>query len=115
MSKVKLVSHAATIATNGSLSTSVDLNGGVLEGVVMSAVWTAASISFEGSMDDTTFYEVGNGAAEITYVAAAGWVIAIPAGVLNGAGRYIKIRSGTSIAPVNQLLADRVLGLLVRA
>ena len=115
MSQPKLVAHEVTILTDASLSDAVDLDGGKLEGVIMSAVWTAAGISFEGSYDNVTFYEVGDGTAEVTYVADAGWLIAIPAGVLDGAGRYLKIRSGTSVAPVVQLLADRVLTLLVRS
>ena len=115
MSQPKLVAHEVTILTDASLSDAVDLDGGTLEGVIMSAVWTAAGISFEGSYDNVTFYEVGDGTAEITYVADAGWLIAIPEGVLDGAGRYLKIRSGTSVVPVLQLLADRVLTLLIRS
>ena len=108
------VGHEVTILTDASLSDSFDLKGAILEGIVMPALWTAAGISFEGSMDDVTFYEIGDGTAEITLVAGAGWLISIPRGILDGAGRYIKIRSGTSAAPVVQLLADRVLTLLVR-
>ena len=114
MSKPMLVGHEVTILTNESLSDAVDLGGGLLEGVLMPAVWTAATISFEGSMDNANFYEIGDGTAEISLVADAGWFISIPAGILNGAGRYLKIRSGTSVVPVVQLLADRVLTVLVR-
>ena len=110
----RLNPHNVTILTDASLSDALDLEGGVLEGVLMSAVWTAATISFEGSMDNVNFYEVGDGTAEISLVAGAGWLVSIPAGILNGAGRYLKIRSGTSVAPVVQLLADRVLTLMVR-
>ena len=111
----RLNPHEVTILTNASLSDAVDLEGGLLEGVLMSAVWTAATISFEGSLDNVNFYEIGDGTAEISLVAAAGWLIVIPPGVLDGCGRYLKIRSGTSIAPVVQLLADRALTLLARS
>lgn len=111
----RLTEHEVTILTNASLSDALDLEGGRLEGIIMPAVWTAAGISFEGSMDNVNFYEVGDGTAEVTYVADAGWLIVIPPGELYGAGRYLKIRSGTSVVPVAQLLADRVLTLLVRS
>jgi len=114
MTHPQITAHECTIAINGSLSTSVDLEGARLVGVLMPAVWTPATISFEGSDDDTSFFEVGDGTAEISLVADAGWIISIPRGTLDGVGRYVKIRSGTSIAPVAQLVAIRTITLLVR-
>ena len=113
MSKPMLAEHDVVIANGESLSTALDLDGGVLEGFIMPAAWTAATVSFEGSMDDTTYYECGDGTAEVSLVADTGWIIAIPMGSINGLGRYVKVRSGTSVIPVNQAAA-RTITLLVR-
>ena len=113
MSKPMLAEHDVVIANGESLSTALDLDGGVLEGFIMPAAWTAATVSFEGSMDDTTYYECGDGTAEVSLVADAGWLISIGAGTIHGLGRYVKVRSGTSVLPVNQGAA-RTITLLVR-
>ena len=102
MTHPQIVRETVQIDNTASLSGSVDLKGRLLVGVGGPAIWTAAGIAFEGSMDDTTFCEVTNGAAEITLVFDAGWFISIPPGTLEGAGRYIKLRSGTSTVPVAQ-------------
>ena len=109
----RLNPHEITILDTASLSDALDLRGGILQGILMPAVWTAATVSFEGSMDNVSFYEMGDGTAEVSLVAGAGWIVSIPDGVLNGLGRYLKIVSGTSVAPVAQG-GDRVLTLLVR-
>ena len=102
-----------TILINTSISDSVDLEGARLVGILMPAVWDAATVSFEGSDDDSSFFEVGDGTAEISLTAAGGWIVAIPRGTLDGVGKFVKIRSGTSVAPVNQT-AERTVTLLVR-
>jgi len=109
----EIIRTTCQIDNGASLSDSVDLRGKHIVGVGGPAGWTAAGISFEGSMDDANFYEVGNGAAEITLVFAAGWFVSIPPGTLEGAGRYIKLRSGTSAVPVNQG-DDRVITVWIR-
>ena len=113
MSKPMLAEHDVIIANGESLSATLDLDGGVLEGFVMPAAWTAATVSFEGSMDDVTYYECGDGTAEVSLVADTGWLISIGAGTINGLGRYVRVRSGTSAIPVNQGAA-RTITLLVR-
>ena len=113
MTYPQLEEKECTILINASISDSVDLKGGRLCGILMPAAWTAATVSFEGSDDDSSFFEVGDGTAEISLTAAAGWIISIPDGTLDGCGKYVKIRSGTSVAPVNQL-AERTVALLVR-
>lgn len=113
MSIPQLTTREVTIAINQSLSSAVDLEGAVIDGVLMPAAWTAATISFEGSMDNVTFHEIGDGTSEVSLVAAGGWIIVIPPGKLHGAGRYLKVRSGTSTVPVNQTTA-RTLTLLSR-
>lgn len=93
----------ATIDTNTSVSDSLDLGDSRIIGFMFPSAWTAASVTFLtwnpvlsgwGTIEE-------NDGNELTYVVTDSvYVIADPthfAGV-----RYLKIRSGTSTAPVNQ-------------
>ncbi len=115
MSLPQLVAEECIILINESLSSSVDLDGGVVDAIMMPAAgWNAATISFEGSMDNINWFEIGDGTAEVSLVADAGWIVLIPPHKLDGAGRYLKIRSGTSVVPVAQAGAERTLTVLKR-
>jgi hypothetical protein len=91
-----------TIANSASLSGAIDLGGTSLAGYIMPASWTAASVTFQASVDGTNFYNLydqfGN---EITHAVAASRFIALTPSDLVGV-RYIKLRSGTSASPVAQ-------------
>jgi hypothetical protein len=107
----------ATIANGGSLSSSADLvsyvqlGGGSPVAIIMPAAWTAADITFQGSVDGgTTFnniYTQGGTEYKITSPAASEYII-IPPDDLVGINA-IKIRSGTSGVPVNQGAARNIL------
>lgn len=105
-----------TIANGASLSGALDTKGMTVVGFEMSAAWTAAGLSFQGSDDNSTFGNVYDSAGEVTIasasVVASGRLI-IDATRLVGMGRYIKVRSGTAGTPVNQGAA-RTLGILIR-
>jgi len=107
----------ATIAAGAALSGPVQLGRKSLVGIVMPAAWTAASLSFQASPDGATFDELFYLAA----LASTAFVITAP-----GASQFImldptiwrgvdtlKVRSGTSGSPVNQV-AQAVLTLLAR-
>lgn len=103
------VQRPATILSGASLSQGLYL-GGRLVSIQTPASWTAAVLTFQGSQDGITYadYYDANG-TEVSVTAAANQLIAVgpdPSAV------FIKVRSGTSGAPVNQA-ADRVLNLLV--
>ena len=49
---------SATIANGASLSGALDLNERTPVALLMPAAWTAASITFQASFDNSTFYNV---------------------------------------------------------
>lgn len=103
-----------TIANGQSLSAALKLNGGFLEGVYMPAAWTAAGLSFAVCETEAGTYVplVDSLGAEVTLTVAAGQAIALPIGAVRG-WNWIKLRSGTSAAAVNQG-ADRALVAVTR-
>jgi hypothetical protein len=103
----------ATIASGTALSAAVPLGAKTLHGIAMSAGWDAAALTFQVSYDGgTTFQEMQSTSAVVSYTAAAAQFIAIDPAIWRGIN-MIKVRSGTSGAPVNQT-ADRTLNLIVR-
>lgn len=102
-----------TISSGTSLSPEVDLRGNVLVGIIMPQFWGAAGLSFQAS--DTsggTYWVVDkDDGTELTLtVSASRHIVIDPSRYIMGP--YIKLRSGTSAATVNQG-ADRVIKLLV--
>jgi hypothetical protein len=109
-------SVAGLIANGESLSASIQVDGKIT-GIVMPAAWTTAALTFQHSIDDSTFYNItdedgversisstimGNSVGELVTLDLIDW---LPAG-------YIKLRSGTSGTPVNQG-ADRTFGVIL--
>lgn len=105
-------SVSVTIASGASLSAAVHLAAGMLLGVILPAVWTAANLTLQASADGVTYADVYDKAGnEVTITAAASRCITLDPWDFAGV-RYLKIRSGTASVPVNQA-ADRSLTLLV--
>ena len=105
--------HTVTIANGAALSNAVNLRGEVLVGLRMPAVWTAAGITFQVSMDNVTYqdlYAAGGGEVALTVVAAH--QVALDPDGYAGA-RWVKVRSGTGAVPVNQG-AERVFSIISR-
>ena len=107
---------SVTIAASGSLSGAADLTGFTLVSIQMPTTWTAAAITFSGSLDGSTYGDVYN-TAGTEYTIASASAVASRLIILDPrdfAGvRYLKIRSGTSAATVNQAAARTlVLGFL---
>lgn len=100
----------ATIANGASLSGGVNLRGRVLCGVYMPAAWTAAGLSFQGSADGVTYYDIHAALGEVTATTAASVYASVDPTPFLGVN-FLKVRSGTSAAAVNQL-AERVLTLM---
>jgi hypothetical protein len=102
----------ATIANGTSLSNAVYLGSSDLISIIMPSSWTTANITYQFSIDGVNFYDAYNTTAELSSTAAvASRIISINSANYD-AGRYIKIRSGTSATPVNQA-ADRILTLIL--
>jgi hypothetical protein len=100
------------IAISASLSGAVDLGGRKLVGIIMPDAWTAADLTFQGSVDGTNFFNVYDGSTERKIAVAANYYSALSIGDWVGF-RWIKIGSGTSALPVNQAAA-RTLTLVVQ-
>ena len=96
-----------TIAQNQSLSPQANIGDKTLIGIFLPSTWTAASLSFQASPDGgTTFAELvdSNAAAiAVSSITAGtnGTFIALDPSKWRGIN-CIKVRSGTSGAPVNQ-------------
>lgn len=99
----------ATIANGASLSGAVDLGQSRAVRLVMPAAWTAASLTFQTSYDGTTYNNYYNAdGTEYTVQASSSRSILLPLADFVGI-RFLKVRSGTSSAAVNQG-AERVIG-----
>lgn len=100
-------SGMVTIANGTSLSSVIDIRGAKGGSIRMPAAWTAAAINFASAGDpdgtDATFLPVtDNGGTELTMTVAADKVVQIPQALFLAGVSFIKLRSGTSGAPVNQ-------------
>ena len=103
----------ATIVSGTSLSSAADLGTGRIVGLVIPATWTSAAITFQGSADGATFFDLYDDAIERTIASgsvSASRFLALPLGDWLGI-RAVKLRSGTAAASVNQP-ADRAITLV---
>ena len=111
-----LESVHAEISLGTSLAACVDLGAGrVLCAIDMPAGWDKASLTFQASPDldgayDNLYDQYG---MEKTVVAAAGRYISLDDPAFWLGVRYLKVRSGTAAAPVNQS-ATRVINLITK-
>ncbi len=84
-----------------------------LIGVQLPGAWTAAVLTLQASRDGATWVDVFDRfGGEVTLQAAASRRVVIEPSVIAGV-EYLRVRSGTSAAPVNQA-ADRDVVLLFR-
>lgn len=91
-----------TIPNGEAVSGAVDLGlDSYPAGVIMPAAWTAAGLTFQISMNGTTWVDVYNGATEYTFAGTAGAYHTLDPNIFRGV-RYLKVRSGTAGTPVNQ-------------
>lgn len=109
---INLERVTATISSGGSLSAAVPLGAATLVGISMPAAWDTAGLTFQASVDGTTFQDVQTTSAELSMTAAASKYIAVDPAVWRGVN-LLKVRSGTSGTPVNQT-ADRTITLVLR-
>jgi len=105
----KLSTVVQTIIASGtSLSPAVAVSNGRLIALQMPAAWTAAVLTFQGSMDNVTFTDLYDATGvEISVTAVAAHGVALDVTVFAG-WQFLKIRSGTGASAVNQA-ADRTL------
>lgn len=103
------------IAAGRSLSAGVAIGAQRVVGLSMPAVWDAAVVTVQASLDDgANFAESLDSAGNPVQIAAgAGQFIALTT-ELWSAVNFLKLRSGTAAVPVTQS-ADRTLQLIVRS
>jgi len=110
---MKMEIESVTIAAAASLSSAASCQGRALAGILMPAAWTAADLTFQASVDGTTygnFYTVAG--AEITVIATVDNFIQIEPSGFSGP-LYLKVRSGPAGAAQNQAAA-RIITLVFR-
>ncbi len=105
----ELANQAVTIASGGSLSGAVALPPGEYPAaIMMPATWTTANLTFQGSVDGTTFYDMyESDGTELTVTADASQYIVLSPDSFWGV-HFLKVRSGTTGTPVNQAAARSV-------
>lgn len=106
-------SAAAAILSGASLGAAVDLAEQRLHRIAMPAAWTVAGLTFQVSADGVTFNDLYNETGEYALtssVVGASRSIVLDQAIFYGI-RYLKVRSGTGAAAVNQA-ADRTLTLV---
>src|ERR1051326_657646 len=90
------------IANGASLSGAVCMGNHVAMAIQMPAAWTAASLTFQASLDGTTYGDVyDDGGNEYVVAAAVNNLIILDPGKFP-TGVFIKVRSGTGGTPVTQ-------------
>ena len=102
--------QTVTIADSASLSSAKELPfGGVLVGVIARTGWTTAGVSFQVSVDGTTYYVLLDPAgAEYTIPAVvAARYVALDPTMFMGV-KYVKVQSGTSASTTAQSGGDTV-------
>lgn len=97
-----------TIPINTAISNGIDLTGKALLRLRMPAGWTAANLTVQTSPDNVTWNDLyDNTGVEYTIVAAASRSILIPPSDFP-AMRWVRFRSGTGGAPMNQTAAATI-------
>ena len=107
---------SSTISSGGSVTPTIALGNNSLVGIIMPVAWTAAALSIEVSMDGTnwvsTLYD--SYSAQTGYYSTPVAGAAYAADILSIIGfKYIRLRSGTAAAPVNQA-ANRVFSIITK-
>jgi len=104
--------RSVSITSGQSLSDAVDLSGYDVVGVSLPSAWTAANLTFQGSIDGSTYTNlIEKAGVELEIIAAANYLIPLSSSAFAPL-RFLKIRSGTSTTPVNQS-ANRTIQLIL--
>lgn len=91
-----------TIASSGSTSTALTLQGTTPLAIQMPAAFTGTAITFECSVDGSTFYDLYNEATEYSVAVLASRYVALNPNVFEGV-RFIRLVSGSSEAAIREI------------
>lgn len=87
------------------LSDAINFGGGTISSIAMSTGWTDASLTFQGSLDGTNYYDVYTSTGgEVSYSTTASRALVFDP-IFWAAFSSIKVRSGTAAIPVAQAAA----------
>lgn len=115
--KRNVKAETATIANGESLSDAVAIGSGSVAALHLPAAWTAAALTFQGSVDGgVTYGNIYDDGVERTIASAsivASRILSLDQRDWEGF-THIKIRSGTAATPVNQGAARAILVALER-
>jgi hypothetical protein len=101
--------QTVTIGAGASLSgASTKWPGYKLIGLMTASTWDAAKITFQGSVDGTTYANLYDKTAEYEIAAVTGAACVALDVTAFMPWDYIKVRSGTAAAPTNQVDATVV-------
>jgi hypothetical protein len=110
----EFVTDTVTIPSIGSImAAGILMRPFVLQRIQMPAAWTAAGLTFQVSVDNSTYVDLYIGGSETSFNADVDRGIGIDMDDALKMGPYLKIRSGTAGTPVNQA-AERTLTLYAR-
>ena len=113
----EVIAENVVIANGASLSSAFEMGGAKTMAVLWPAAWTAAVATFAGCLtSDGTFVPIYNDRGEeatITSVTAATGTSLDYLCMVLAPWPYVKIRSGTSAAAVNQL-AERTISIICK-
>ena len=107
----QLATVTTTIASGASLSDAADLGTGRLVGLILPAAWTTAAITFQGSADGSTYFDLYDDATERAIASASvvpSRFIALPIADWLMI-RSVKLRSGSAATPVAQGAARSII------
>lgn len=97
----------ATIASGQSLSDAHDLSEQRLYGIEVPTGWTAAAISFQTSLDDTTWLDLYDSSGPVSLTVQPGRLTLVDPSTFFGV-RRVRLRSGLPGAAVNQAAARAI-------
>jgi hypothetical protein len=101
---LNLQNYTATISAGSALSAPVSVGAGLLVGILIPPAWTAASLTFQTSVDGVNWYDVYDELTNeltVQVPSASGAYILFDPDTWLGVNMF-KIRSGTTAVPVNQ-------------
>lgn len=90
-----------TIPSGASMTSEFTLHGKTLVGIVTPPTWSATELTFQVSIDGTTFVDLYSDTAEVVAAAAPSRYIALNPAAWCGVVA-VKIRAGTTAAPITQ-------------
>jgi hypothetical protein len=102
-----------TFTAGQSISSVINLGGETIVGIIFPPVWSIASATFQVSVDGTNWHDLYDESGEVTVSSASSTRAVSLDPVKTFPYPYVKLRSGTSGTPVNQV-SNRTLTIVAK-